>query len=249
MKKGRQRVFLTILIPAYNESARIGKTLKGVVDYLKGKSFTSQVLLVNDGSKDDTIEVVRDFFHRENFHDFFVLDFQKNQGKGFAVKQGMLKAEGEYVLFIDADSSAPIEEFDKFIEHFNTGYDIFIGSRKARGEVKATNIPLHRAALGLGYSFLARKFLATGVRDFTCGFKCYRRNAIRPIFSRQVLDGWSFDAENLFLARKLGFRIKEIPIRWNHYEEDSKVSPFKEIFTSGLDLLKIRLNDMKGLYK
>ncbi|MCX5886462.1 MAG: glycosyltransferase family 2 protein [Proteobacteria bacterium] len=242
-------IYLTIIIPVYNEAKKIRKTLKGIIDYLKKKDFPYQVLIVNDGSKDNTVEVVEKFFKEEKFDNFSILDFKENRGKGFVVKQGMLAAKGEYILFIDADSSAPIEEFDKFRANFDKGYDIFIGTRKAKGEIRATNIPLHRAILGLGFSFLARKFLATKVWDFTCGFKCYQKNAVQPIFSRQVLDGWSFDAEDLFLAQKLGFKVKEIPIRWNHYQEDTKVNALKEVFKSGWELLKIRINDLRGLYR
>jgi dolichyl-phosphate beta-glucosyltransferase len=245
----RERIYLNIVIPVYNESKRISKTLKGVIDYLQGKNFPYEVLIVNDGSKDNTVEVVEDFFKKEKFDSFSVLDFKENRGKGFAVKQGMLTAKGEYILFIDADSSAPIEEFDKFMAEFGKGFDIFIGTRKAKGEIRATNIPLHRAILGLGFSFLARKFLSIKVWDFTCGFKCYHRNTVQPIFSRQILDGWSFDAEDLFLAHKLGFKVKEIPIRWNHYQEDTKVNALKEVFKSGWELLKIRINDLRGLYR
>ena len=242
-------IYLSVVIPVYNEAKRIHKTLKGVIDYLQGKNFPYEVLIVNDGSKDNTVEVVQDFFKEGKFDSFSVLDFKENRGKGFAVKQGMLAARGEYILFIDADSSAPIEEFNKFMTEFDKGYDIFIGTRKAKGEVRATNIPFHRKYLGLGFSYLARKFLSTEVWDFTCGFKCYQRNTVKPIFSRQVLDGWSFDAEDLFLAQKLGFKIKEIPLRWNHYQEDTKVNALKEVFKSGWELLKIRINDLRGLYR
>lgn len=242
-------IYLTIVIPVYNEAKRIEKTLKGVIDYLQNKDFTYEVIIVNDGSKDNTVEVVQNFFSKGKFNNFSILDFKENRGKGFAVKQGMLAAKGDYILFIDADSSAPIEEFDKFIQEFGKGYDVFIGTRKAKGEIRATNIPLHRAILGLGFSFLARKFLATKVWDFTCGFKCYSRKTVKPIFTRQLINGWSFDAEDLFLANKLGFKIKEIPIRWRHYQEDTKVNAFKEVFKSGWELIKIRINDLKGLYR
>ena len=242
-------IYLSIVIPVYNEGKRISKTLKGVTSYLRSKKFTHEILIVNDGSKDDTVQMVRGFFAAEQFDGFSILDFKENRGKGFAVKQGMLSAKGEYILFIDADSSAPIEEFDKFMTEFGKGYDTFIGTRKAKGEVRATNIPFHRKYLGLGFSYLARKFLSTNVWDFTCGFKCYHRNTVKPVFSRQILDGWSFDAEDLFLANKLGFKIKEIPIRWKHYQEDTKVNALKEVFRSGWELIKIRINNLRGLYR
>jgi len=240
---------ISILIPVYNEEKRILGTLGKLTDYLRNKKFQCEIIIVDDGSKDRTMEIVKEFFDKSiEKLDFKILHFDKNRGKGFAIKNGMLSANGEYILFIDADCAAPMDEFDKFVDYFGSDYDVIIGSRKSRNELNIVEAPFYRKFFGNGYTKLASRFLGLKVTDVTCGFKCFKHNTLEPIFSKQLLYGWSFDSEILFLARKYGFKIKEIPVNWKHEEQGSKVTVFKEIFKSGWELIKIKINDIRGLY-
>ena len=154
----------------------------------------------------------------------------------------MLEAEGDYIFFIDADGSTAIEEIDRFIPHFSDDFDIYIATRKLKQKA-----PFKRKFFGYGYIVLANLLLQLGVSDITCGFKCYKRICARKIFSRQKLHNWSFDAENIFTARKHGLHIKEIPVNWQH-SPGSKVKVLNNIFVCGIDLLRIRLHNMRGVY-
>ena len=242
-------IFISILIPAYNEEKRICTTLKKVNDYFKLKKVSYEIIVVDDGSKDNTLKVVKKFFEDSNPEiNNKILYLENNCGKGGAIRKGMLSSSGEYVLFIDADCAGPIEEFDKFLTAFDINCDIYIGSRKVVKDGNKVIAPLYRKIFGYGYAMLASIFLALNVTDTTCGFKCFRKHTIHPIFSRQLLNGWSFDAEVIFLARKLGFNIKEISINWVHETRDSKVVVLRDIFKSGWELIKIRVNDLRRLY-
>ena len=154
----------------------------------------------------------------------------------------MLEAKGEYIFFLDADGSTSIEEIDRFIPHFSDEIDIYIARRTLKQKA-----PFKRKFFGYGYILLANFLLRLGVSDITCGFKCYRKRCVQAIFSRQRLNNWSFDAENIFVARKYGYRIKEIIVAWEH-TAGSKVRVLKNVIVCGLDLLRIKLNDLKGLY-
>ena len=247
--KNNNTAFVSILIPAYNEEKRICTTIEKVNNYFKSKNISYEIIVVDDGSKDNTLMVVKNFLEDSNPKiNNNILHFDENRGKGFAIKKGMLSAKGEYVLFIDADCAAPIEEFDKFLNYFDGNNDILIGSRKTRNGLNVVKAPLYRKFFGHGYAKFASIFLGLEITDTTCGFKCFRHTTIEPIFSRQRLHGWSFDAEILFLARKLGFTIKEIPINWEHEEMGSKVNVMRDIFKSGWELIKIRINDLRGFY-
>lgn len=244
-----ETISVNIVIPAYNEEKRICDTLRKVSDYFESKEIPFEIIVVDDGSVDNTLKVVREFFEVSNPKiNNKILQLDNNYGKGFAIKKGMLSSSGKYVLFMDADCSAPLEEFDKFLKAFDSNFDIYIGSRKTIKDENEVIVPLYRKIFGYGYAYLANFFLGLKVSDTTCGFKCFRKPTIHPIFSRQLLKGWSFDAEILYLARKLGFSIKEIPINWVHETRDSKVVVLKEIFKSGWELIKIKINSLKGLY-
>lgn len=238
--------FLSVIIPVYNEEVKITDTLRTVWEYFKDKTFSYQIIVVDDGSDDCTLDRVREFFNNSSLEDYTILNLEQNQGKGYAIREGMLKAQGEYALFFDADLSTPIDEFDKFLELINPEADIIIGSRKMRGTF-AVDAPFYRKILGKGYSLLASFMLNLRVLDVTCGFKCYKRKTIKPIFTKQLIRRWGFDAEDLFLARKLGFKIKEVPLRWSH-SKDSKVRVVRDIIKSVWELLKVRINDLRGRY-
>jgi dolichyl-phosphate beta-glucosyltransferase len=153
-----------------------------------------------------------------------------------------LEALGEYIFFIDADGSTAIEEIDNFISHFSPDFDMYIAIRNLKQKA-----PYKRKIFGYGYILLARIFLQLGVADITCGFKCYTRECAQKIFSRQKLNNWSFDAEDIFISRKHGLRIKEIPVEWEH-TPGSKGNVLKNIFICALDLFSIRANDIRGMY-
>jgi dolichyl-phosphate beta-glucosyltransferase len=237
----------SIIIPAFNEERRIGRTLEQVGDYLKRRSLACELVIVNDGSTDRTAEVVENSVTRFSPDRFVIHDLGRNCGKGLAIKEGMLRARGEYVVFMDADLATPIEEFDKILAEAESRWDVLVGSRKAKG-ASQVETPLYRKFLGKGFSLLAKKVLSLNVHDVTCGFKCYRRRAVQEIFPRQRLKGWVFDAEDLFLARKFGLVVKEFPVRWRHSEE-SKVRVARDIVKSSWELVQIRINDLRGLYR
>jgi dolichyl-phosphate beta-glucosyltransferase len=170
-----------------------------------------------------------------------------NRGKGFAVREGVLRATRDVVLFTDADLSTPAEEIKIILDKIREGFDVVIGTRNAQGSKVVVHQPRFREWLGSGYTWLANRVTGAGVTDFTCGFKVFRLKAAREIFSRQRLDGWSFDAEILFLAQKLGFRLGEVPIRW-HDNPETKVRLIRDVFVSFLGLVLIRINDILGRY-
>jgi dolichyl-phosphate beta-glucosyltransferase len=182
-------------------------------------------------------------FLRQHIPDKFrILELATNQGKGAAVKNGMLAAQGEYVFFLDADGSTAIEEIDEFIPTFSPEIDIYMAVR-----TKKHFAPFKRVFFGKGYIKLANFLLGLTISDFTCGFKCYRLEAARKVFSRQLLKNWSFDAEDIFIAKKVGCKIKEIPVYWKHVG-GSKVKVLKNIIVCGWDLFLIKYYNLRGKY-
>ena len=235
-------LFISIVIPVYNEQKRIHAFLKSVADYLGKKDFSYEIVVVDDGSRDETVATVREVLSERLPGRYKIMQLPLNRGKGAAVREGMLEAEGEYVFFLDADGSTSIEEIDRFIPQFTADVAVYIARRTLKQAA-----PFKRKFFGYGYILLANFFLHLNVSDITCGFKCYTRACIQAVFSKQTLNNWSFDAENIFVARKEGYRIKEITVTWMH-APGSKVKVLKNVLVCGLDLLRIRLNDLKGLY-
>jgi dolichyl-phosphate beta-glucosyltransferase len=242
MESNEAPVFISIIIPVYNEGKRIESFLTDVVAFLSRQTFTYEVVIVNDGSVDETVNQTKKVLGQHIPDKFRILELEKNQGKGAAVKNGMLAAQGEYVFFIDADGSTSIEEVENFISLFRPEFDIYIAVR-----TKKHFAPFKRVFFGLGYIRLTRFLLGLTVTDFTCGFKCYRRESARKIFSRQLLKNWSFDAEDLYIAKKEGCRIKEVPVYWKHIG-GSKVKVLKNIIICGWDLIRIRCYSLCGKY-
>jgi len=235
-------VFISIVIPVYNEEKRIHLFLPRVIEFVQHKDFSCEIVVVDDGSTDQTVALVDEMLHRQLPDQYRIIQLLKNSGKGAAIRKGMLEAAGEYIFFIDADGSTSIEEIDRFIPQFADEIDIYIARRTLKQKA-----PLKRKFFGYGYILLANFLLRLGVSDITCGFKCYRKGCVQTIFSRQRLNNWSFDAENILVARKHGYRIKEIEVAWEH-TPGSKVRVFKNVIVCGLDLLRIKANDLKGLY-
>ncbi len=239
---------LSIVIPAYNEARRLPATLDAIARYLKDSRWTSaEVVVVDDGSTDDTRQVAES--HPASGGRVRVIANPGNRGKGYSVRHGMLEATGEWILFSDADLSAPIEELDKLFEAV-TGQEseVAIGSRALDRSLIGVHQSGFREQAGRIFNLFMRLLIGLPFWDTQCGFKLFSKRAAREIFRRQRIDGFGFDAEALFIARKLGFRILEVPVRWNHVE-GTKVSMFSDSINMFLDLVRIRCNDWRGFYK
>jgi len=232
-------MFLSIVIPVYNEEKRIHASLSKVVDYIKKKGFSekTEIIVVNDGSLDNTVSIVNHFKKDYNF--IKLVDYKNNKGKGCAVKKGVLSAKGNYILFMDADLSTPLEEIDKVIWPLNRGYDLSIGSRSLKNSNIIRHQPKYRRIMGKLFNILVRLFLIKNIRDTQCGFKCFTKETAREIFSQIKINGFSFDVEILYLAQKKGYRIKEIPVKWYNFPE-SKVGVFKDPIKMLIGIFKIR---------
>lgn len=236
---------LSIIIPAYNEEAVIASTVEDVATYVTTSQIPYEIVVIDDGSTDRTVDVVQGVMRR---HRTVRLLQSNHLGKGGAVKHGMLEARGEHLLFMDADHSTHIREWGKCAPWLRDGYDIVIGSRKMRGADIRVRQPLLREAMGKVFTWLTNAVLATGVTDVTCGFKVFQARAAREVFRRQRLEGWGFDAEILFVARRLGYRIKEVPVVWRN-DETTKVRLVQDTIRSFTELLEIRLGAWRGWYQ
>lgn len=236
---------LSVVIPVYNEEERIGKTLDRALSYLNSSNYTYEIIVVNDGSTDNTARIVRKFTERSK--DVIFLESTINHGKGFSVRKGMLAARGRYVLFSDADLSTPIEEVEKLQKWLEKGYDIVIGSRGLRESEIQIRQPWYREGMGKIFNLLVQLITVKGIKDTQCGFKCFKREIIQDIFNKQTITHFSFDVELLWIAMKRGYKIKEIPVRWLN-DTQSKVNPVSDSTRMFYDLMKIRINDWKGIY-
>lgn len=236
-------LFLSIIIPAYNEEDRLPYTLEQIFLFLKEQSYTAEVLVVENGSRDRTFEIASEFAkHYPNLSVFQ----EKQKGKGNAVRLGMLKARGEYRFMCDADLSMPIAEVKKFLPPALNDVDIAIASREVQGAVRY-NEPYLRHLTGRVFNTLIRLLVLPGLQDTQCGFKCFRAQVAEDVFRYQRLTGWSFDVEVLYIAQRKGYQIREVPIHW-YFKADTKISILKDSWKMFLDLLTIRLNASRGLY-
>ena len=240
------QVYVSLIIPAYNEESRIGKSLERIMKFFAAEPYVSEVVIVDDGSKDRTMEIIRERYGNDRA--VRIYQQPRNLGKGEAVKQGMLLGRGEYLFFSDADLSVPIEMFRLFLAHLENGCDVAIGSRQKSGATIEVHQPLYREMMGKTYTKLANWILGIPVADFTCGFKGFRRGAARELFSRQQLKNWSFDAEILYLARLKGYQVRELPVRWRN-DERTKVKLWRDVGGSFLGLIQIRFNALMRKYR
>ena len=241
-----EKMSLTIIIPAYNEEKTIGGTLKEVSEYFNKRELTHEVIVIDDGSSDKTLASAREA--SSLFKNFKVMENIVNKGKGYSVRKGVLSAQGDYVVFMDADNSTSIYEFDKFMPFFKEGYDVVIASRRLKESIVEEPQPLLRAKMGEFYIFLSKIILNLNLSDFNCGFKAYNVRSTRFMFELQRMNDWSFDVELLFLANKYGLKTRESPVRWTH-KSGSKVKPVIDAIKSFLSLLQIKINDLWGKYK
>ena len=232
-------MYLSVIIPAYNEERRLPKTLKAIDGYLKRQSYDYEILVVNDGSKDKTFEVAKNL--ESEIKNLRATGYEKNQGKGFAVRFGLLEAKGEYRVFTDADNSTSIDQVEKMWPEFKKGYDIVIGSRDVKGAEVAVPQAYWRRRLGDFFNLLVQLICGLwGIWDTQCGFKGFTNEAAEKILPGCRINRFAFDPEMLIIAKKLGFKIKEVPIYWVN-DPHSKVK-FKSMVKMLLDLLKIRWN-------
>jgi len=234
---------LTIIIPAYNEEQRLPTTLPQVADFVEAQDYPAEILVVDNASTDRTSDVVRAVAAE---HPIISLLYQPIQGKGAAVRKGMLEGRGEYLFICDADLAMPIEEVNKFLPPTLSDYDVAIASREAAGAIRY-NEPWYRHLMGRVFNLLVRLLAVPGIQDTQCGFKCLRREAARDIFTIQKIDGWAFDVEILHIARRRGYRIVEVPIHW-YYGEGSRVSPIRDSINMLVEVLHIRRSGRSGLY-
>jgi dolichyl-phosphate beta-glucosyltransferase len=241
--------YLSVIIPAYKEGERIGRNLLEIDKYLKGKSFTYEILVVEDGSPDNTAEVARNYALQ--IPHLRVIDNEENHGKGFVVRQGLLQSKGKYRVFLDADGSTSITHIDTFLPQLEAGYDVVIGSRKIEGSFIQVHQPKHREIMGEGGNWLIRIVLGLwGYPDTQCGFKMLTGEAAEQVASRMVVDRFGFDFELVILSVKLGFKMKQMPVRWMN-EEGSTVSltgpnGFIQVL---IDLFKTKWRLLTGAYK
>lgn len=241
-------IYLSVIIPAFNEENRIGSTLESVVDYLSHQDYSFEILIVNDGSTDRTMEVVRTYVHRDI--PFRVIDRTVNRGKGYTVREGMLAAQGQIRLFTDADNSTDMSHFDVMKQMIDEGSPIVIASRNSRDVAGASEDvpqPLLKRILGTMGNLFIQLFAVPGIWDTQCGFKAFTAEAVKNIFPRTTINGWGFDIEALAIARRLGYDISLIPAHWIDHKE-THVS-FISYLMVLLETLRVWMNGICGRYK
>jgi glycosyltransferase involved in cell wall biosynthesis len=236
---------VSIVIPAYNESARLGRSLNRVLDFVHQEGWQAEVIVVDDGSSDGTAEIVKEYARTNPM--VRLLQNPGNRGKGYSVRNGMLNARGSIVLFTDADLSSPIEEASKLFEALDGGADVAIGSRWVRSELQTQRQSVARQVLGRTFNLLLRMLLQLEFKDTQCGFKAFRRSAAKMFFPLQKIEGWGFDPEILFLAGRMGFEVAEVPVVWAH-AEGTRINPVADGAKMVLEMLRIRWYALRGKY-
>ena len=235
----------SIVIPAFNEQARIGATLDRVMECVAARGWAAEVLVVNDGSSDATAPIVCSAARQHP--NLRLIENAGNRGKGYAVRHGILQARGAIVMFTDADLSAPMEEAERLFAAIASGADVAIGSRWLDRSRQTLRQPLYRRFFGRCFNWLTRLVMHLPFADTQCGFKAFRREAARTIFTRQRIERWGFDPEILYIALRLGLRIQEVPVTWGH-DDRSRVSYLKDGLRMIQDLARVRFNSLAGNY-
>jgi len=236
----------SIVLPAYNESARIRTTLEKISAHAAERGWNAEIIVVNDGSSDDTAAVVQAL--KAQRPSVRLLENPGNRGKGFSVRNGMLHASGEILLFSDADLSSPIEEADKLFAALANGADVAIGSRWLDVKLQTKRQPFYRQIFGRIYNLALRLILGLSFKDTQCGFKAFNRRAAELLFPMQQIERWGFDPELLYLARRFHLRIDEIPVKWAH-REGTRINPLRDGLHMLLEIFRIRWNAISGKYK
>lgn len=235
----------SIVIPAYNESERVTSTLDKILAHIAERGWDAEVIVVNDGSRDNTAEIIREYGARHPI--VRLLENPGNRGKGYSVRNGMLDARGEVLLFSDADMSSPIYEADRLFAEIANGADVAFGSRWLDADTQTERQPILRQIAGRVYNILLRIILGLNYRDTQCGLKAFTRGGAQTIFTRQKIERWGFDPELLFIARKFRMKMVEVPVEWAH-DTRSKINPIVDGVKMGIEMLKIRWNGLTGRY-
>lgn len=237
-------IYLSVVIPAYNEENRIKKTLESIAAYLSKQSYKAEVLVVCDGAIDKTAEISRLFSGR--IANLRVIENKENHGKGYVTRQGMIESKGEYRVFMDADNSTSLDQIDNFLPFFPQGYDVVIGDRDMKGSKIAVHQSRFKEFLGDFGNFLIQTLAVPGIKDTQCGFKVFSKKAAEEIFPKMKIDRWGFDIEALALALKFGYKIKTVPIVWvNDPNSKVKLSGYVNTF---VELGRIKWNLITGKY-
>jgi dolichyl-phosphate beta-glucosyltransferase len=240
-----ERPIYSIIIPAYNETARIGNALVEVLRCIHERNWPAELLVVDDGSADDTAAIVRRFAAASSY--VRLIQNGVNRGKGFSVRNGMLNASGDFVMFTDADLSSPIEEAELLFAALRSGADIAIGSRWLERQRQTTQQPLYRQFFGRCFNAITRLVMGLPFADTQCGFKAFRRPAAQTVFQLQRIERWGFDPELLFIGLKRGYTIREVPVTWGH-DERSRISYLKDGWKMLEEIVYIRWNAFMGVY-
>lgn len=240
-----REIYLSVIIPAYNEEKSIQSTLLKVDDFLCGQKYGYEIIVIDDGSKDETYKIVRNIENR--VRNLTVLKNKKNLGKGYSVRKGMLAAKGKFRLFMDADNSTSINQIKNFIPFLEEGYEAVIGDRSLRESVILKNQPAYKQILGNIGNIFVKVLTVSGINDTQCGFKCFSDRFVEKVFPGLVINRWGFDMEILAIADKFGYRIKTVPIVWKNGGK-SNVHP-KDYFFTLLELFKIKINIIRKKYE
>ena len=237
---------LSIVIPVYNEELRLKKNVVATIGYLERRHYDYEVVIVNDGSTDATNEIIGELMRL--FKTIRLIDYAPNRGKGYAVKLGMLEGKGEYIFFIDADGSTPIETLEELLPYLQKGKaDIVIGSRNMQESKREVTQPYYRRLLGKVGTYLIRRLVLPDVEDSQCGFKGFTNKAAHDIFSLTTIRRWGFDFEVLVLGQERGYQIKEVPVRWLD-STGSRLRPIRGAISTFIELLQVKRNILSGKY-
>lgn len=244
---------ISLIIPTYNEDGRIKKTIEALEKgfYFNGVKI-KEIIFSDDGSTDDTLKLLKKSkksIERKTGSEVKIFSYKRNKGRGFAIRFAAQKAKGDYVLYADADFSIPLTNLKKFIPYMKKDYDVIIGSKKIKGAKEIIKRSPIRKIVGYGHSFVAGLILGVFVWDFQGGFKLFSRHFVDKVFPYLQIDRWGFDMEVIFLAKKLNYRLKEIPVRWGHIENGSKVKLIRDIIRSLEEMLKIKIYWLEGKYQ